>query len=317
MAYTRYVYNQVNWKNKSESLETPLGKTNLNRMDSAIYYIAQNLDVAYTELSTEKFDKSDADKVIVGMPTWDNNTGILTFRFYDGTEFSVDFNIEKIPVSFSMDSAGLIKMTTTDGTEWTADIGSLIPDYVFTDSDRIAFSKTKNADGSYSVSADIKKNSITGDCLQPDYLADVKANASSAAASAKSASDSASNAAYDAKLSQSYAVGGSGVREGENDDNAKKYKELAEASKNDAKTHADEAKANGETAKQEIQNSLNKAISELDEKEKSAVSSIENAMDVSKPNFLMELSTGHLMYSGERFVFNVNSNGHLEWGLAV
>lgn len=227
MSYTKYVYLRINWLNKSESLTTPLGKTNLNRMDSAIYNIAENLDIAYNELDAAKFDESNADKVIVGMPIWDSKTGILTFQFYDGTEFSVDFNIEKIPVSFSMDSAGVITMTTADGTQWTADISSIIPDYTFEGSGRIAFSKTKNEDGSYTVVADIKKNSITGEYLEPDYLADITTQASSAAASAQFSSDYADNAAFDAKLAQSYAIGGSGIRDGEDTDNAKKYAEDA------------------------------------------------------------------------------------------
>lgn len=223
--YTRYVYDRIFWKNKSESLDTPLGQSNLNHMDSAIYQIAENLDVVYNESSTGKFDISDAGKVIVGMPTWDPDTGILTFQFYDGTQFSVDFNIEKIPVSFSMDSAGVITMTTSDGTQWTADIGDVVPDYVFEDSERIVFSKTKNADGGNRISADIKKNSITDEYLQPNYLAELTAQASSAAASAQLSSDFADSAAYEAKLAQSYSIGGSGIREGEDTDNAKYYKE--------------------------------------------------------------------------------------------
>lgn len=234
MAYSKYVYNRVNWMNKSEGLTTPLGKTNLNRMDSAIYNIAENLDIAYNEFSVKKFDKADASKVISEMPVYDENTGILKFKFYDGTEFLVDFNIEKIPVSFSMNSAGVITMVTADGTEWTADIGDVIPTYDYVDSDTIAFSDTKDGDYGHLVSAQIKKNSITGKYLQPNYLADVTTQASNAVASAQSASEYADNAAYDAKLAQSYAVGNSGIREGENDDCAKKYKEEAEQSASEA-----------------------------------------------------------------------------------
>lgn len=225
MGFVTYVYSRIHWLNKSESLSTPIGKSNLNHMDSAIYHIAKNLNIAYNEVSAGKLDRADADKVIVGMPTWNPNTGVLAFKFYDGTTFQVDFNVEKIPVSFSMDSAGVITMRTSDGTEWTADIGDMIPDDVFEDSDRIVFSKTKNAYGGYKIRADLRRGSITGEYLQPDYLADVTVQAGKAAASAKQASDFADNARFDAKLSQSYAVGGSGVREGEDGDCAKKYKE--------------------------------------------------------------------------------------------
>lgn len=239
MAYTKYAYIRVHWKNKSESIDTPLGKTNLNRMDSAIYSIAEGLDVAYNELDAEKLDKSLAGKMLKSMPVWDKQIGILTLQFYDGTEFSIDFNIEKIPVSFSMDSAGVITMTTEDGTEWTADIGDVIPDYAFSDSDRIVFSKEKQEDGSYRVSADIKKGSITGEYLEPDYLADVTVQASKAETSAKSAAQSESNAAYDAKLAQSYAVGGSGIREGEDTDCARHYSEAAKQHEENIKKMVD------------------------------------------------------------------------------
>lgn len=241
MSYTKYVYNKTNWINKSEGLTTPIGKERLNNIENGIYNIAENLDVVYNEISTGKFDAADAGKVIIGMPTWDATTGILVFQFYDGTQFSVDFNIEKIPVSFSMDSAGVITMTTEDGTEWTADIGEVIPDYTFQDSDRITFTRTKETDGSYTVTADLKKNSITGDYLQPNYLTDITTQASNAAASATQASGSADNADYDAKLAQSYAVGGSGIRQGEANDNALYYNQQAAASASDAFDYASEA----------------------------------------------------------------------------
>ncbi len=285
MAYQKYVYNRINWENKSDSLATPLGKINLNKMDSAIYNIAENLDVVQNDLGSGKLDKSDAGKMIVGMPAWNPNTGVLSFRFYDGTIFQVDFNVEKIPVSFSMDSAGVITMATSDGTQWTADIGDVVPDYAFDDSDTIAFQmgyewdasaysgvsdygygppenwgigenmgksyvdkatgimytcvfshgafsvverQLSRAGGNRSLCANIRKNSITGEYLRPDYLADITVKAGDAAASAKEASDFADDAAFDAQLAQSYAVGGSGVRQGEDADNAKKYKELCQ-----------------------------------------------------------------------------------------
>lgn len=259
MAYNKYVYNKINWKNKSESLETPLGKTNLNHMDDGIYQIAEKIDVFYNELSTGKFDKQYANKVISEMPTWDSDSGILKIKFYDGTEFLIDFNIEKIPVSFSMDSSGVITMATADGTEWTANIGDVIPDYTFTDSDRIAFSKSKNSDGSYSVSADLKKNSITDEYLQPNYLADITTQASIALSSAQSAQESADNAAFDAKLAQSYSVGGSGVREGEDEDNAKYYSGQAQASAQSADNDAQTAKEKAEEATKQAANALQSA----------------------------------------------------------
>lgn len=256
MAYTKVEYNPVNWKNKSEGLITPLDKRNLNNMDGAIKTLADSLDVAYNELDTKKLSVDGSYKIISETPTWDEKTGILRFKFYDGTEFMVDFNVEKIPVSFSMNEKGVITMTTEDGTEWTADIGSLTPNYVYDDNERIAVTTSKAEDGSTHVNFDLKKGSITNDYLANDYLASIIAEtvkaqtaSSDAKKSADSASESASNAAYDAKLAQSYAIGGSEIRDGEDLDNAKYY---ANESKNQAKNATDyaiSASANATAAK--------------------------------------------------------------------
>ena len=256
MAYTKVEYNPVNWKNKSEGLITPLDKRNLNNMDGAIKTLADSLDVAYNELDTKKLSVDGSYKIISETPKWDEKTGILRFKFYDGTEFMVDFNVEKIPVSFSMNEKGVITMTTEDGTKWTADIGSLTPNYVYDDNERIAVTTSKSEDGSTHVSFDLKKGSITNDYLANDYLASIIAEtvkaqtaSSDAKKSADSASESASNAEYDAKLAQSYAIGGSEIRDGEDLDNAKYY---ANESKNQAKNATDyaiSASANATAAK--------------------------------------------------------------------
>lgn len=70
-------------------------------------------------------------------------------------------------------------------------------------------------------------------------------------------------------LAESYAHGGTGKRDGEEIDNAKYYCEQS-------KSYADAA---------------------------------ETAIDLSKPSFVVDLSTGHLLYSGGRFDFIVE-NGH-------
>lgn len=268
MAYTKVEYNPVNWKNKSEGLITPLDKRNLNNMDGAIKTLADYLDVAYNELDTKKLSVDGSYKIISETPTWDEKTGILRFKFYDGTEFMVDFNVEKIPVSFSMNEKGVITMTTEDGTEWTADIGSLTPNYVYDDNERIAVTTSKAEDGSTHVSFDLKKGSITNDYLANDYLASIIAEtvkaqtaSSDAKKSADSASESASNAAYDAKLAQSYAIGGSEIRDGEDLDNAKYY---ANESKNQAKNATDyaiSASANATAAKKSADSASESASS--------------------------------------------------------
>lgn len=79
------------------------------------------------------------------------------------------------------------------------------------------------------------------------------------------------------KESQSWAVGGTGTRVGEDSDNSKYYSEQS-------KKWSDAAK---------------------------------NAIDLSKPTFTVDLGTGHLLYSGGKFDFEVGDNGHLFWGLTL
>ena len=228
--YQKVDYLRINWENKSESLKTPIDKGNLNKMDKAIADLCANLDIAHTESEVKKLDKSSANKIISETPTWDPKTGILTFKFFDGTSFNVDFNVEKIPVSFSMDSNGVITMTTDDGTEWTADVSKLIQDYNFNNGLRISFAKTKKEDG-YDVSADLVKGSITEEYLEKNYLANIISNVNASNSNATNAATSATNAANDAKLAQSYAIGSSGIRDGEDTDNAKYYSQQASNAK--------------------------------------------------------------------------------------
>ena len=188
--------------------------------------------LAHTESDVKKLDKSSANKLLSETPTWNPDTGILTFKFFDGTSFSVDFNIEKIPVSFSMDSAGVITMETADGTRWTADISKAIPSaYTFSNGERITFTKTTGEDGAKKITADLVKGSITDEYLATDFLAKITSNVNTASSSAASAASSATDAAADAKLAQSYAIGGSGMRDGEDTDNAKYYAEQARTEK--------------------------------------------------------------------------------------
>lgn len=224
IVYSKVEYTRINWENKSTSLKTPLNESNLNKMDKTISDLCENLDIAHTESDVKKLDKSSANKLLSETPTWDSNTGILTFKFFDGTQFSVDFNIEKIPVSFSMDSAGVITMETADGTKWTADISKAIPSaYTFSNGARIIFTETTGDDGTKKITADLVKGSITDEYLATDFLAKITSNVNAASSSATSAASSATDAAADAKLAQSYAIGGSGMRDGEDTDNAKYY----------------------------------------------------------------------------------------------
>ena len=207
------VYTRINWENYP-SEDTAIDEENLNKMDSAI----NELDNIIIQQDTIKVDKEVINK---GVSDWtmDEQTGVITVVRYDGSKVIFDLNIEKIPVGFSMSDDGIITMTTEDGTQFTADIGSMIPVLTFSDSDSIFVTVTGSGKNK-TYSFTIKNGSVTENMLQPNYLADIKVESANAAASAQSANDKA-------VLSKSYAIGGTGTRQGEDTDNAKYYMEQA------------------------------------------------------------------------------------------
>lgn len=207
------VYTRINWEDYP-SENTDLDAYNLNQMDSAI----DALDNRIISQDALKVDKSAINGNIADW-TMDETTGIITITKYNGEKIIFDLNIEKIPVGFSMSDDGIITMTTEDGTQFTADIGSMIPVLTFEDSSTIAVSVTgtgKNKTYSFSI----KTGSVTDAMLQPNYLADIRVESANASAYAQSANAKS-------VLSESYAIGGTGTREGEDTDNAKYYMEQA------------------------------------------------------------------------------------------
>ena len=207
------VYTRINWEDYP-SENTDLDAYNLNQMDSAI----DALDNRIISQDALKVDKSAINGNIADW-TMDETTGVITITKYNGEKIIFDLNIEKIPVGFSMSDDGIITMTTEDGTQFKADIGSMIPVLTFEDSATIAVSVTgtgKNKTYSFSI----KTGSVTDAMLQPNYLADIRVESANASAYAQSANAKS-------VLAESYAVGGTGTREGEDVDNAKYYMEQA------------------------------------------------------------------------------------------
>lgn len=207
------VYTRINWEDLP-SENTDLDAYNLNQMDYAI----DALDNRIISQDALKVDKSAINGNIADW-TMDETTGIITITKYNGEKVIFDLNIEKIPVGFSMSDDGIITMTTEDGTQFTADIGSMIPVLTFEDSATIAVSVTgtgKNKTYSFSI----KTGSVTDAMLQPNYLADIRVESANASAYAQSANAKS-------VLAESYAIGGTGTREGEDTDNAKYYMEQA------------------------------------------------------------------------------------------
>ncbi|MDE6767040.1 MAG: hypothetical protein K2J35_02455 [Eubacterium sp.] len=199
------------WENKP-SVRTALGETRLNEWLKA----TSGIDDRVIDLYTKKLNASDANSLIADWQM-DPNTGVITITRKDGSKYSFDLNIEKIPVNMYMTSDAVLVLETDDGQQYTADLKGLIDTYVFKDSDTISFSM-KSVGSTKEVTAVIKAGSITGDLLDPDYLAQIIQNVNTAGAYAVSAGQSAAEA-------KRWAVGDPINFPGSETDNSKYYSE--------------------------------------------------------------------------------------------
>lgn len=227
------VYERINWENYP-SIHTPINEKNLNKLDFA----ADALDNRIINLDTAKIDKSSIQTNVADW-TMDSDTGIITITKVNGEKVIFDLNIEKIPIEFKLTPEGILIMITDDGTQFKADIGSMIPILTFNSSSEIQVTVTGTGINKvYSFS--IIKNSITEDKLEANYLADIKTEVAKAQSSSKTATDAATTATNMAN-------------------NAKSYSENAAASKMSAETAASISETNSQQASTSANNA---AISE-------------------------------------------------------
>ena len=168
------VYSRIFWKNKREG-GTPLNEANLNTSDIAL----KEIDNRILELRDAKFNSEDANGLV---KNWniDVATGIITVTWQNNTTEIFDLNIEKIPVNFEMSQDGIITMTTEDGSEYTADIKSVIPIYSFVGSATINVVSSEGENGEKVFTFSVVDGSIDGTKLNPDYLANINTSVNNA-----------------------------------------------------------------------------------------------------------------------------------------
>lgn len=208
------IYIRIDWENYSSD-KTPLNERNLNKMDLAIHL----LDERVVWLNGNKFDKIEAFKLIKDIDL-NEDTGIFTITYYDDRKKQIDTILEKVATNWDYDSVSQqLVITLDDGTVKRVDLSALIAQYEFMTSDTISFEV--QPDGK--VKAIVREGSIQEKHLRPDYLADIRLEQGKA-------QQSAADAEGYAKLSESYAHGGTGVREGEGSDNAMEYARQAKES---------------------------------------------------------------------------------------
>ena len=217
-------YNRINWENYP-SEATALNETNLNRMD----YGLNEVDNRVIGLDTTKLDVNSANGLVQAV-TINNETGTITVTKMDGTTVSLETNLSKISTNWTYNrETQQIVLTQSDGSLAYIDLSYLIQQNEFTDTTTIAFSVVQGV-----VSANIKAHSITDEHLQTDYLADIRIAMSNAQAAASSADSNKT-------LSESWAIGGTQTRTGEDTNNSKYFAEQSQAYRNACEDFRDQS----------------------------------------------------------------------------
>ena len=206
------LFTRINWKNRP-STATALNETNLNKSD----YALDKIDDRVITLDTTKADISVVNEMVSDVNI-DEATGVITITYKNGSTKTIAVNFD-----FDKNTQQLI-LLMPNGEKQYIDLSAFITQYEFLDSDTIAFS----VNSSGTISAMIKSGSVTDDMIESGYLANIKIEAGKAKTYSENAYLSQQNAEIDATNAQSYAIGGTGTREGEDIDNAKYYKEQAQ-----------------------------------------------------------------------------------------
>lgn len=181
------------------SVDTALEADRLNLINNAL----DTVDSRIITMDSTKLDLSTANTMVKDV-TYDGNTGIFRITKLNGSFLEINTKLEKIAINwkFDKDKQQLI-IILDDGTEQVVDLSALITQYEFKESDTIILS----VDSDGKVYGTIKKGSITGDMLEPNYLANVTEKADTATSKAQEAEESAKIAEEYAKKTEEINTG--------------------------------------------------------------------------------------------------------------
>jgi len=231
VAYSE-IYNRVNWQDDPDT-STPLDAYNLNQMDACL----KAFDILIKTIGNSAMYAEDIANCLVGPPTIDQSTGIITFPKKDGGNYTLDTLLEKVLVNFDWDeTTQILTITLEDGTVKPVDLSALIQENEFVDSNNIVWTIT-----GHRVGASIKAHSIGPNELQLDYLADCQAakdNAEAAESNAETAEENAQGFAQDAEAWSSGTINGQPVPASHpaHNNNAEYWKNQAQAIANNELT---------------------------------------------------------------------------------
>ena len=174
------------WQNLP-SVDTPIIAAQLNRNEQTV----DELDDRIIALDNGKADQTDMDNAVQAI-TYDPTDGSITVSKFSGVVTTYDTDIDKIPDTYDfIDNPNdphykNLAITLADNTVDYTDMTSVITENDFNTSNTIQYSISTSG----VVAFDVVDYSITDLKMQPNYLADITAQATSASASASGASSS-------------------------------------------------------------------------------------------------------------------------------
>lgn len=299
--------NLAEWENYP-SIKTPLAQINLNKLNAglrilfeALYSESRDkvtvgeytekmrlLDQEDARLSTVMVDEDEAQGWVTGLE-FDESTGQFTVKRFNQDDKVIDTNIEKITlgIGFDKDTQEIILYTDAEKSKELTRvyIGDFITNLEVVQADDATVSVDITSEPG-KVKLGIVPHSIGEEQLRVNYLADIKISEENAKSSETNAKESETNAktsetsALDSeKLAESYTHGNTGIREGEDTDNAEYYK-------NQSKFYAEQSMS-GMVASYDVVGTVKpdgeSILLELDEEGKSTGKIYVNPETITKP----------------------------------
>lgn len=225
------IYNRIDWENEP-SKKTPVNEDNLNRIDSAVDVIDTRVcDLAGYE---ERTKESAADAAVsAGEAEKSAEAAAQSAASATGSE-TLSENHAVLSESFARGGTKSREGEETDNAKYYKEQSFASESRANASADEAASSKTAAA--SSAAAAEISRKAaqesketaaVSATCATESALS-AETSKTGANTMATNAAASALLAEQGAKISESYAVGGTGSRPGEDTDNARYYKEQAE-----------------------------------------------------------------------------------------
>ena len=180
----------------------------------------------------------------------------------------------------SMDPSYTITVTKKNGDKTTLDLGSTY----------IAELRRQVQAAASSASAAASSAGTAG-----QYRVEAAGYATAAANSANASAGLSESARQQALNARSWSDGDTGTREGEATDCAKYYSERAQNSSDISKLY----------------------LTRVEQAADEAVNRVNEAVHGNVPAFLLDFETGHMMYSGGKYIFKYDEAGHMRWRIAL